>query len=187
MSKGVTDRSQDKGQVEFFSTWVEEQTKHPLPVLRFDMSGLNAKNSCTLEEAIREAISRTAREHNVNIYSKTLNGMFIDLLVEIYKTQGQAVVLINEYDKPILDNLTDLARANEMREVLRSFYTTLKSCDKYLRFVMLTGISKFSKMGVFSAMNNLLDISMMTKYGDMVGYTQEELEDKFSVWIDNTS
>ena len=167
-----------KGQVELFrglkaEQWVQEHAKHPLPVLKFDMSGLN------LEEAIKEAISRTAREHNVTIYSQTLNGMFTDLLVEAYKTHGQVVVLIDEYDKPILDNLSNLKKANEMREVLRSFYTTLKSCDKYLRFVMLTGISRFSKVGVFSAMNNLNDISSDERYGDIVGYTQQELEDCF--------
>ncbi len=74
-----------------------------------------------------------------------------------------------------------------MREVLRSFYVTLKSCDKYLRFVMLTGISKFSKAGVFSALNNLEDISMDERYGDIAGYTQSELENYFSGWIDNFS
>ena len=70
-----------------------------------------------------------------------------------------------------------------MREVLHSFYTTLKSCDEYLRFVMLMGISKFSKVGVFSAMNNLLDISMMENYGDIAGYTQQELEYYFDGWL----
>ncbi len=70
-----------------------------------------------------------------------------------------------------------------MREVLRSFYLTLKSCDKYLRFVMLTGISKFSKVGVFSALNNLEDISMDKRYGDIAGYTQQELELFFNNWL----
>ena len=82
------------------------------------------------------------------------------------------VVLIDEYDKPILDNLNDLSLADEMRKVLRSFYGVLKSCDEYLRFTFITGISKFSKMGVFSALNNLEDISMDEHYGDIVGYTQ---------------
>lgn len=92
-------------------------------------------------------------------------------------------MFIDEYDKPILDNLTNLSRVNEMREVLRSFYTTLKSCDEYLRFLMLAGISKFSKVGVFSAMNNLEDISMDKRYGDIAGYTQQELELFFDEWL----
>ena len=95
--------------------------------------------------------------------------------------------MIDEYDKPILDNINDLQKANEMREVLRSFYTTLKSCDEYLRFVLLTGISKFSKAGVFSALNNLADISMLKKYGDIVGYTQEELDENFAEYLETSS
>ena len=88
--------------------------------------------------------------------------MFTDLLDEIYNTHGAVVVLIDEYDKPILDNINEPQKADEMREVLRSFYTTLKSCDKYLRFVMLTGISKFSKVGVFSALNNLIFLDIIS-------------------------
>ena len=77
------------------------------------------------------------------------------------------MLFLDEYDTPILDNITDLKKANEMREVLRSFYTMIKSCDDYLCSVFITGISKFSKAGVFSAMNNLLDISMLKRYGDI--------------------
>jgi hypothetical protein len=95
--------------------------------------------------------------------------------------------LIDEYDKPILDNINDLEKAEEMRKVLRSFYGILKSCDEYVRFVFITGISKFSKMGVFSAMNNLLDISLNEDYADIVGYTQKELEENFAEWIDLTA
>ncbi len=78
-----------------------------------------------------------------------MTGALIDLIEETYAVNGHVVVLIDEYDKPILDNLSDLKKTDEIREVLRSFYTVLKSCDEYLRFVFITGISKFSKMGVF--------------------------------------
>ena len=153
--------------------WVSRQAQNPSPVLRFDMSGLDIQTPQSLQQSLKEIISRAGKDFNVEIPSETLNGMFTDLLSEIYKKYGAVVVLIDEYDKPILDNINDLQRANEMREVLRSFYTTLKSCDEYLRFVLLTGISKFSKAGVFSALNNLADISMLKRYGDIVGYTQE--------------
>ncbi len=113
--------------------------------------------------------------------------MFIELLNEIYKIQEVVVVLVDEYDKPILDNINEPQKANKMREVLRSFYTTLKSCNEYLRFVLLTGISKFSKTSVFSALNNLADISMLKRYGDIVGYTQEELDENFIEYLDTSS
>ena len=97
------------------------------------------------------------------------------------------MTIVDEYDSPILNYISDLKKAEEMREVLRSFYKVLKSCDQYLRFVMLTGISKFSKMGVFSAMNNLEDISMDRRYADIVDYTQQELEFFFNDRITDVS
>ena len=167
--------------------WVSRQAQNPSPVLRFDMSGLDIQTSYSLQQSLKEVIKRAGKDFNVEIRSETLNGMFTDLLDEIYKAHGVVVVLVDEYDKPILDNINDLKRANEMREVLRSFYTTLKSCDEYLRFVMLTGISKFSKAGAFSALNNLLDISMLKRYGDIVGYTQEELDENFAEYLEAAS
>ncbi|MBQ7193123.1 MAG: AAA family ATPase [Synergistaceae bacterium] len=163
--------------------WVTQQSKKPSQVLRFDMSALKTTDSLTIEQALVEMISRTARKRNIALHSQSMTGMLIDLIEEIYAVNGHVVVLIDEYDKPILDNLSHFKKANEMRELLRSFYTVLKSCDEYLRFVMLTGISKFSKVGVFSAMNNLLDISMMENYGDIAGYTQQELEYYFDGWL----
>ena len=167
--------------------WVKRQSENPSPVLRFDVSGLDIQTPQSLQQSLKEVIKRAGKNFNAEIRSETLNGMFIDLLSEIYKVHGAIVVLVDEYDKPILDNINDLQRANEMREVLRSFYTTLKSCDEYLRFVLLTGISKFSKAGVFSALNNLADISMLKKYGDIVGYTQEELDENFAEYLETSS
>ena len=121
------------------------------------------------------------------LYLKRGGGILFPTHNSICKKGGPVVVLVDEYDKPMLDNLGNLDVANEMRLVLRSFYRVLKSCDEYLRFVMLTGISKFSKTGVFSAMNNLQDISMDWRYGDIVGYTQTELEENFTGWIDGAA
>ena len=155
--------------------WVTEQAKHPSPVLRLDMSIA----ASALEISLMEMILRAARKYKVTLHSESLSGRFVELIEEIFEAHGSVVVLIDEYDKPILDNINDLAKANAMREILRSFYSVLKSCDEYLRFVMLTGISKFSKVGVFSTLNNLEDISMDKQYGDIVGYTQQELETYF--------
>ena len=169
--------------------WVVEQVRHPAPVLRFDISRLRPYSSAEgLESSLVEGLKDFARFHDLNIPSeKTAGGMLLQLIQLLFKMKGSVVVLIDEYDKPMLDNIGNLVAANEMRQVLRSFYTVLKSCDEYLRFVMLTGISKFSKTGVFSAMNNLMDISMDWRYGDIVGYTQNELEKNLSDWIDGAS
>ena len=167
--------------------WVREQAEHPSPVLRFDMSVMKSDSAGGLEQTLVETLQRKARGLGLTLYSKTVEGMFQDILLSLYEREGKIAVLIDEYDKPMLDNIGNLELANAMRLVLRSFYTVLKSCDEYLRFVMLTGISKFSKTGVFSALNNLQDISMNRRYGDITGYTQPELEENFSEWIRDAS
>ncbi len=149
--------------------WVKEQTKNPNPVIKLDMSGLgNYENK---------------KELNDSIINYLENYIFLNL----YKQFGKVVVLIDEYDKPMTDNLNNLEKAEEMRETLSKFYIVVKNCSDYLRFVMVTGVSKFSKVGLLSGVNNLKDISMDEKYGDIVGYTQQELEDNFVEWIENTS
>ena len=180
------------GRIELFrglaaEEWVREQAEHPSPVLRFDMSVMRTDSAAGLEKTLAETLRRMAKELNLTLLSETVEGMFQDILLNLCKRDGKVTVLIDEYDKPMLDNIGNLELANAVRLALRSFYTVLKGCDEYLRFVLLTGISKFSKTGVFSAMNNLNDISMDTQYGDIVGYTQDELEKNFSVWIDNAS
>ena len=167
--------------------WVTEQAKHPSAVLRLDMSSLGGyKNGDELNQSIIRRLEDFVEDNDLQLRKEQKSGeMFRQIIRAMNKTNGSVVVLIDEYDKPILDNISDLDKANEMREVLRSFYTVLKSCDEYLRFVMLTGISKFSKVGVFSTLNNLLDISMTERYGDIVGYTQLELEQYFNEWLDS--
>ena len=167
--------------------WVTEQAKHPSAVLRLDMSSLGGyKNGDELNQSIIRRLEDFVEDNDLQLRKEQKSGeMFRQIIRAMNKTNGSVVVLIDEYDKPILDNINDLEKANEMREVLRSFYTVLKSCDEYLRFVMLTGISKFSKVGVFSTLNNLLDISMTERYGDIVGYTQLELEQYFNEWLDS--
>ena len=104
------------------------------PVLRpsFSTSSpvLNSARYTGIEQTIAEMISRTARKRNAALHSQSMTVMLIDLIEEVYTVSGHVVIFIDEYDKPILDNLSDLNQADEMREVLRSFYTVLKSCDE---------------------------------------------------------
>ncbi|MBR1671473.1 MAG: AAA family ATPase [Fretibacterium sp.] len=169
--------------------WVAEQAKHPAPVLRLDMSSLQEYSSAeSLDKAIRTRLHEVVSDRGLgSVEGDRCGEIFRQVIRALFKAVGPVVVLIDEYDKPILDNIGDLEGADAMRRVLRSFYTVLKSCDEYLRFVMLTGISKFSKAGVFSAMNNLNDISMDRHCGDIVGYTQTELEENFAGWIEVTA
>ena len=162
--------------------WVTRQSENPSPVLRLDMSSLGSYSDREgLNQNLVQRLQEIAEDNELKLKASSVCEVVLRQLIRsFFKRGGSVVVLIDEYDKPILDNLADIKKANEMREVLRSFYTVLKSCDEYLRFVLITGISKFSKMGVFSAMNNLQDISASHIYSDIAGYTQDELEYYFS-------
>ena len=102
------------------------------------------------------------------------------------KTKKQVVILVDEYDKPILD-LIDKEEVYEIREMLKAFYSVLKVLDRYIEFVIVTGVSKFAKVSLFSGLNQLEDISLSKEYGDICGYTQEELEHYFKEYLDNVN
>ncbi len=177
------------GRAELFAglaaeAWVTEQAKHPCPVLRLDMSMMDVRDVPKFEASLMADLARRGEYAGVQVRSTLPGGALQDVIIGLHKAGGPVVVLIDEYDKPILDKIGDMEGAEAMRDSLRTLYTVLKGCDEYLRFVMLTGISKFTKTGVFSAMNNLRDISASESFGDIVGYTQAELEGDFSDWID---
>jgi len=154
----------------------------PHPVIRIDFSRTPVRNAAELERAISRTLGDIARSYQVSLPEDAYYYRFADLIREL-SARNRVVVLIDEYDKPILDNIEDLAEARRVRDVLKGFYTVIKSMDEYIQFVFLTGISKFSRVGVFSGLNNLQDISMHDRYAAMLGITQEELETCFANYI----
>ena len=102
------------------------------------------------------------------------------VLIDASQQHGrQVVLLIDEYDKPMIDNIGKLELAQQMREQLHGFYSIIKAADEHLRFVMLTGVSKFSKVSIFSGLNNLKDISLDPRYANICGYTEDDLNEVF--------
>lgn len=101
-------------------------------------------------------------------------------LEEIYKETGQkTVIIVDEYDKPVLAHLKNPDKAEEIRQFFAGFYSSVKDNDKYICLFFLTGLTKLMKMSVFSILNNLVDITFLNNYADLIGYTQSELEDFF--------
>lgn len=130
--------------------------------------------------SLQELFMDIEREHQIKLVYPSFQGKLweaIRLISE--KTGKKVVVLVDEYDKPILDCLTDSQTARQNREELKSLYTVLKEADPYLKFVFLTGVSKFSKVSIFSGLNQLKDITLDEKYATICGYTEQELLEVF--------
>jgi len=155
------------------------------PVIRVSFSDGVLQNRAELDQRIREIlrVNRLALglQLPAALPESDIAGNFADLIRQAHHSAGQrAVVLIDEYDKPILDNITNSAAALEMREGLKNLYSVLKGADEHLKFVFLTGVSKFSKVSLFSGLNNLKDITLDARYSDLCGYTDVDVDTVFA-------
>ena len=150
------------------------------PVVRLDFSDGDFTQPGGLQASLSEQLGAIERSTATERFSETAPGRLRDLLAALHRRGGQRVaVLVDEYDKPILDALRteDLARAN--RNALRALYSVIKSCDAHIRFCFLTGVSKFSKVNLFSGLNNLVDITLEPAYSTVCGYTESDLDEVF--------
>lgn len=138
-----------------------------------------------LAEALKSELSKQAKAFGIRLYEKDLKGKFIELLQKIHDKHGKVVLLIDEYDKPIIDYLETevLEQAYINRTIMRDFYSVLKNADDLLQFMFITGITKFSRISLFSHLNNLSDITLSPQYATLTGYTQAELEAYFGDYL----
>jgi len=146
------------------------------PVLHISLGSGVTKDIDKLFSRLRWIMEKA--ENNVGIRCTSDNPIrcFQELILSAHQKYGKKVViLIDEYDKPILDNITDKEVARAMRDVIKDFYAVIKDNDAYIRFVFITGVSKFSKMNLFSGLNNLEDITLNPDFGDICGYTHNDL------------
>ncbi len=174
-----------KGERELFSgLWIEEKWdwEDTYPVIRLDMSSINIHTKEEVRAKIINRIKDIARVKEISgINEIDHTEAFRSLIQQLYeKYNKKVVVLIDEYDSPIISNLDDIGKAKDIREEIRDFYRVLKSEEASLRFIFLTGVSKFSRAGVFSALNNLNDITLDERFAVMLGITQSELEKYFN-------
>ena len=150
------------------------------PVIKLDMSG-GSDSVSALKSILEGNLRYVAKRLGVELPDTGEPGkLFQQLIQEAHKQHGrQVVLLIDEYDKPMIDNIDDLQLAQQMRKQLHGFYSVIKAADEHLRFVMLTGVSKFSKVSIFSGLNNLKDISLNPQYASICGYTEDDLDQVF--------
>ena len=171
-----------KGEKELFKGLAIEHLEKKwdsFPVLRFDLSGENFRDLSRVIAHIEWLITRMERKQGYE-GKGTISQRLSDLIENIHEATGKkVVVLVDEYDKPMLDTLHNSAAQEEIKDELRAFYSVLKSSYEHVRFVMLTGVTKFGKVSIFSGLNNLTDISMVSEYDSICGITQKEFESYF--------
>ena len=152
----------------------------PSPVFRFDLNAEDFSQENGLVSLLNRLLGEYEKEYGMTEVSDTLAGRFSQLIRRAFEVSGRKVViLVDEYDKP----LQDIQEYEELFEknlrLLKSFFGNLKSMDDYIRFSFITGVARFSKVSIFSDLNNLSDISMVNEYADICGWTETELIDNF--------
>lgn len=150
----------------------------PYPVIHFDFANCDIQSADELIRYLNNQLSDIANLFNLQLRGDLLSVRFENLINDI-AVNGNVVILVDEYDKPILNNISNQF-ANEILNVLKGFYSNIKKAEGKLRFVFVTGVSKFCHVSLFSDLNNLTDITMDARYATMFGYTQEELEANFA-------
>jgi hypothetical protein len=175
------------GQKDLFEGLAVEQlekdwTVHP--VLHLDLNTENYTHAEALENNLNVALTAWEKLYGRNEVEKSLPSRFEGVIKRACQKTGQRVViLVDEYDKPMLQTLENEKLQNTYRTILKSFYGALKSMDGCIRFALLTGVTKFSKVSVFSDLNNLEDISMDKEYAGLCGITDEELDTQFVPYV----
>ena len=178
-----------EGKKELFKGLAIEQREKEwteYPVLRFDMSLGKHMDKEQLERYLGMRLSSYETKYGITHPAVDANDRLTTLILTAYEQTGkQVVVLIDEYDAPLLDVVHEETKLPVLRNVMRNFYSPLKACDPYLRFVFLTGITKFSQLSIFSELNNLKNISMLPRYAAICGITEEEMLTRMSDYIDD--
>lgn len=157
-----------------------------IPVIRMDMSAVNHFNAEVFELSLINYLKKIAAKNDIN--AEKIAGLtsadYLSNLIDHLALSHKVAVLIDEYDKPIIDHLDDLPLAKDNQETLKRFYNVLKTQDHNLQFILLTGVTKFSKVSLFSGLNNLKDISLYETYATMLGWTDDEIAANFSNELD---
>lgn len=156
------------------------------PVFQFDFNGVNYQQPGSLEEALDTQLKRWEKIYDLNEDSDLLGERFQNLLIAAYERTGlRCVVLVDEYDKPLLDVIENKALQDHNKEVFKGFFSTLKSFDEYIQFIFITGVSKFHKVSIFSDLNQLRDISMSEDFSAICGITELEIDRYFNEEVES--
>ena len=161
-----------------YDNWNWNETN---PVVHISFGAGVMRSVQELRTTFDEILYDHAKLYDIKYAKESLKGKLSELIACLHeKTGQQVVILVDEYDKPILDNIHNTELAVEIREELKNYYSVIKDADPYIRLAFITGVSKFSKVSLFSGLNNLKDITIDERFSTLCGYTQKELEEIFA-------
>ena len=162
-----------------------EWKKHPVIRLDLNAGDYMGGGTAALASLLDSTLGNIALEYGLELRGQFVSDRFMNLIFDLHRHCGErVVVIIDEYDKPLLKTIENADLHTAILGALKGFYGVLKSSDEHLRFVFITGITKFSRVSVFSDLNQLTDITLSPRYADICGLTQEELERNFGPEID---
>jgi hypothetical protein len=153
------------------------------PVIHLDMGSCVGKNRAETEMRINDQLDLNAKKYGVELTKSEVDRRFVELIEMLHDKHGKVVVLVDEYDKPLLGHLGQ-PMVREIQNLLKGFYGVIKTTESKQRFALITGVSKFANISIFSDLNNLTDLTMNPKSATLLGYTQEELESNFDEHIE---
>ena len=170
----------------FKGLWIEDKWdwSQKSPVIQLSFASM-AYKELGLDTAIKIELTRMATEVGLTFTTDSYQQYFKELILFLHQKHGKVVILIDEYDKPITDYLEkeDLPQAKTNQKIMKAFYSVLKDSEAFIRFLFITGVSKFSKVSIFSDLNHLKDLTIHKDFTTITGYTQEELESNFEAHI----
>ncbi len=155
------------------------------PVLKLDLNAEEYKSRESLEQILVRQMEPYEKRYEVDKIQLTLSGRFETLIKSAHEKTGRTVaILVDEYDKPMLQAIENKELQAEYRSMLKAFYGVMKSCDEHIKFALLTGVTKFSKVSIFSDLNNINDITQNVMFHDICGITERELHDNLDAEIE---
>ncbi len=170
----------------FEGLWIEDKWdwSQTHPIIRLSLDAIGHEGG--LNEALKETMHDIAKTFKITLEKKLAGSLFKELIEAIAEQTGKKVViLIDEYDRPIIDYIDpyNLTKASKQRDILKKFFSVLKNASNHIRFLFITGVSKFSQVSIFSDLNHLIDLTLDADYAALCGYTQTELEHYFAPYI----
>jgi hypothetical protein len=176
-----------KGRRELFEgLWIHDHSDYdwtPNPVIYLSLNSVATDSVATVQSALLTKLKNIAKRENLEPNGETPTEFFESLFEDLHGKYGRKIaVLIDEYDAPILSKLTETDLAEKIRETLGAFYGVLKSAEKWRGFTFITGVTKFAQASIFSALNNLEDLTLNKKYGSLCGFTITEFDTLFGIF-----